>query len=88
MFCDSTAIQPLACQALEGMFPLMGQQIPAEPKKFSQSFVPLLSGIREAQQENGKRFCGFHRFPVDQLAGFGSHLPMNVVQTVAGAVKP
>ena len=62
--------------------------MPAEPKKFSQSFVPLLSGIREAQQENGNFSCGLHRFPVDQLAGFGSHLPMNVVQTVAGAVKP
>ena len=66
----------------------MGQQIPAKPKEFSQNFVPLLSGIRETQQENGNLSCGLHRFPVDQLAGFGSHLPMNVVQAVPRAVKP
>ena len=62
------------------------QKIISQPEKLAE--FPVQTGCVSPQVHGYKDLTPdrFHGFPQDQLAGFCSELPMNLIQTVTGTV--
>ena len=79
---------PLTCHASQPEADFLFQKIAAQPEESAEFAVHFLRCPPEVHGQQHQPPLGLHRFPENQLAGFGREFPMDLVQAIPGTIQP